>query len=272
MSVDPLLRAEGENPPAEEVDGLDPQLDDSPLGQQTGDDDPRARIAAIIIAAMAPEIAPFAERSLEHGEPFGVGNAILQTAVLSEQPVLLVHAGIGLVNAASAITAALHRYRPELVVSVGSAGGIRGRARVGDVAVSERLVYSTADAVGFGYAMGQVPGMPTHFRGDAAVLASAVSAHGVVVGPFASGDVFVQGPLLDAVLANFPDALAVDMESTAIAQVCHSHGVRFCSIRGISDLCGPAAEAEHAERVDDVSERAAEVVVRVLRSLRPSAT
>ena len=38
--------------------------------------------------------------------------------------------------------------------------------------------------------------------------------------------------------ANFPDALAVDMESGAIAQVCHLNKVPFLALRVISDSPG----------------------------------
>ncbi|MCT1459324.1 5'-methylthioadenosine/S-adenosylhomocysteine nucleosidase [Aestuariimicrobium sp. p3-SID1156] len=243
---------------------LDPELDHSPLGTDAEPDDPRIPVQAVIIAAMAPEIEPFVERSEEQGEAFQVGGALMRTAALRDHDVVLVHSGIGTVNAASAAVAALHRYLPDWVISVGSAGGIRGKVGIGDVAVSTSLRYSTADAVGFGYDMGQIPGMPASFSSDAAARSAVQGAEGVVAGPFASGDVFVQGPLLDAVLANFPDVIAVDMESTAIAQVCHSYGVGFVSVRGISDLCGPAAAEEHEQRVGNVSERAADIVVALL--------
>ena len=65
-------------------------------------------------------------------------------------------------------------------------------------------------------------------------------------------------------LSDCPDAVAVDMESTAIAQVCRSLDVGFASIRGSSDLCGPAANEEHPERVEGASERAASIVVELL--------
>lgn len=239
---------------------LDPELDASPLGVAPEPEDPRIRVQAVILAAMAPEIAPFAERGSDHGEAFDVGNAIFQTVALAGADVVLVHTGIGLVNAASATVAALHRYLPDWVISVGSAGGIRGKVQVGDVAVSTKLVYSTADAVGFGYELGQVPGMPARFSADAHAASLVKGMDGVVTGPFASGDVFTQGSWLEHVTTNFPEVVAVDMESTAIAQVCHSYGVGFVSIRGISDLCGTHAGEENAERAGDVSERAADIV------------
>ena len=42
------------------------------------------------------------------------------------------------------------------------------------------------------------------------------------------------------ILELYPDAIAVDMESAAIAQVCHIKGVPFVCIRVISDTPGAA--------------------------------
>lgn len=226
---------------------------------------PSPAIAAALVAAMDEEIEPFVALASDVGEEGRLGNASARRATLSGRSVLLVRSGIGLVNAASAATAVIQRWQPGLVLSVGSAGGIRGKVQVGDVVASTHLVYSTADATGFGYALGQVPGMPARFQGDPEVLSAL--GEDIARGAFASGDVFVTGQLLDSVVERFPEVSVVDMESTAIAQVCHSYDVPFCSVRGISDLCGPAADTEHAERVDDVSARAATRLISVLPKL-----
>ncbi len=81
--------------------------------------------------------------------------------------------------------------------------------------------------------------MPPRFDADARLLgrALAVDAGGVriVRGLLASGDAFVaERGQQDAIRARFPDAIAVDMESGALAQVCHAAGVPFLSLRILS--------------------------------------
>ena len=49
----------------------------------------------------------------------------------------------------------------------------------------------------------------------------------------------------DSILQRFPDALAVDMESAAIAQVCRIYDIPFISFRIISDT------NDKDDRVDD---------------------
>ena len=56
-------------------------------------------------------------------------------------------------------------------------------------------------------------------------------------GLIVTGDWFVDSKdKMKSILQSFPDALAVDMESASIAQVCHIYGVPFVSFRIISDI------------------------------------
>ena len=55
-------------------------------------------------------------------------------------------------------------------------------------------------------------------------------------GLICTGDWFVTTAQEDEkILKTYPEALACDMESAAIAQVCHHYGVPFLSFRIISD-------------------------------------
>jgi adenosylhomocysteine nucleosidase len=56
------------------------------------------------------------------------------------------------------------------------------------------------------------------------------------------------------------------MESSALAQTCASLGAPFPAIRGISDLCGPASDADFLTHVDDAADRSAEVAAAVVGS------
>jgi len=64
----------------------------------------------------------------------------------------------------------------------------------------------------------------------------------VVLGPLATGDEFVSGEEAKArVREALPHAMAVDMESAAVGQVAHEHGVPVTVLRVVSDGCGPDA-------------------------------
>ncbi len=56
-------------------------------------------------------------------------------------------------------------------------------------------------------------------------------------GLIVSGDAFINGSVnLAKIRHNFPQAIAVEMEATAIAHVCHNFSVPFVVVRAISDV------------------------------------
>lgn len=229
--------------------------------------------AAIVLVAMDEEAAPFLAAAVRASEPRAVGNALQWELEVDSRPVLLVRTGIGLVNAAGGLTAAiLHEGgdRP-LVVSAGTAGGLGADVRVGEVVIGAEYVQTDADARAFGYALGQVPGMPARYSGHAAALAAELSpmmpdgsAIAVRRGLIVSGDTFVSGEHVERVRSDFPGALATDMESVALAQTAHVHRLAFVSVRGISDLCAPGEFEAH---VDDAADRSMAVVRALLGAL-----
>lgn len=229
-------------------------------------------VDAIVAVAMAEEAAPFLAAGCA-STPRSVGNAVQWQLELDAHSILLVRTGIGLVNAACGLTAAiLGAGQPSsLVISAGSAGGLGAQVRVGDVIVGSEYAQTDADARAFGYALGQVPGMPARYRGHASALAVSDSGLGgetrVLRGLILSSDTFVAAEHVERVRCEFPGALATDMESVALAQTAHVYGVPFVSVRAISDLCAPGAFEAH---IDGAAERSAAVVRALLAALRAS--
>jgi adenosylhomocysteine nucleosidase len=67
----------------------------------------------------------------------------------------------------------------------------------------------------------------------------AQTPHAVRMGLICTGDQFISGAEPVAkILQHFPQALACDMESAAIAQTCYRYQVPFLSMRLISDVAG----------------------------------
>jgi len=233
-------------------------------------------VRAVVVAAMPDEAAPFLARAEHIAEPVTVGGAEHHELELAGQQVLLVRAGIGLANAASAASAALVLVaaaggQPSALISAGTAGGVQAGVHVGEIVLGTEHLYTGADARAFGYALGQVPGMPATFPGDPelrkAALAAEVGDLTLRTGQMLSGDQFVDAQLVGPVREQFPGGLSTDMETTALAQVAHVYGVPFLAVRGISDLCGPAGADDHLTHVDDAAERSAVVVAGLLAAL-----
>lgn len=161
--------------------------------------------------------------------------------------IALLSCGIGKVNAALGAAALVREFRPDCVVSTGVAGGLDPSLDVMDVIAGREVAYHDVDC-GPGNVPGQVQGLPPRFAGDAKLLQAALSLASPVhirAGLIASGDRFVsRAEDRESIRVLFPDALAVDMESGAIAQTCHLLGVPFLSFRIVSDV--PGANGHYA--------------------------
>ena len=196
-----------------------------------------------IITAMSMEheqvVRLLNEKKEYTGGPFSftVGQAGGNTLVLMQ-------CGIGKVNAAAGAVELISRFQPDCIISTGVAGGIDACLKVMDVVASSHIVYHDVWC-GEGNEYGQVQGLPTFFTGNEALLQCARSltpeAEGMTIhsGLICSGDKFITDRAeLDYIKGRFPQGLAVDMESGAIAQVCHLYKVPFISFRIISDTPG----------------------------------
>lgn len=185
---------------------------------------------------------------------------------LGGNTIFVVECGIGKVNAAVGASELVTRMRPDMVVSTGVAGGIDAKAGVMEVVAATEVVYHDVWC-GMGNAYGQVQGLPPRFTCDGRLVRKAVSlplAVPVHAGLICTGDKFItERGELDAIKAAFPEGLAVDMESAAIAQVCHLYGVPFISFRIVSDT--PGADA-HWQQYEDFWETMADRSFGVVRT------
>ncbi len=187
-----------------------------------------------IIAAMSKEMALL--MPLLHNQARTTVNGLtFHTGTIGRHDIVLVQSGIGKVNAALTALTLVDTFHPGLVINSGVAGGV-GVARVLDVVIPDRVAYHDVWC-GPGTEPGQADGMPRCF--GCPLPAAVVDSLGVRRGLLASGDTFVSRPEEVArIRAMYPDAVAVDMESAAIAHVCHIKDVPFVCVRVISDTPG----------------------------------
>lgn len=181
----------------------------------------------------------------------GDNDAQAYTGRIGVHDVVAMQCGIGKVNAALAADALLRTHKPDLLLNTGVAGGLTSATPVMTVVVADRVAYHDVWC-GPDTPWGQAAGCPTCFEADPAVAhmplleVTAGVEHGLLV----SGDIFVGGDEEPKrILSRWPEALAVDMESGALAQVCYRRGVPFCCLRVISDC--PGADTDNAAQYGD---------------------
>ncbi|MDY0135940.1 MAG: 5'-methylthioadenosine/S-adenosylhomocysteine nucleosidase [Thiomicrospira sp.] len=197
-----------------------------------------------IIGAMEEEVILLREQIQQLKTEIHAGFEFYRGDIFGREVVLL-RSGIGKVNAAMSTTLLIDHYQPIAVINTGSAGGFHTELEVGDIVISSSVCHHDVDVTPFGYAHGQVPGLPACFLPDADLVQkaqAAIEALGEVThmhGMIATGDRFMHLP--DDVLqtrGKFPEMIACEMEAAAVAQVCHQFKTPFVVIRALSDIAG----------------------------------
>jgi adenosylhomocysteine nucleosidase len=180
---------------------------------------------------------------------------------LAGKQVALSLSGIGKVNAAISTTLLIQLFDCQIIVNTGSAAGLSPGMVAGDVVISDRVIHHDVDATAFDYALGQVPRMPLAYEADKDLVdmlshfSDPDFPHQIHVGCVSSGDAFV----CDArpIKENFPVAVALDMESSGVAQTCYRFAVPFVVVRSISDDGGEGAKMTHEAFLEIAGENSA---------------
>ena len=226
-------------------------------------------------------------------QPQRVGGREFWCGHLHGQPVVAVLSGIGKVAAATTATALIERFGVQRIVFTGVAGGLGDGVKVGDVVVARSFLQHDMDASPI-FPRHEVPGYGrASFDADAALSArlamaseqvlqtlpaqlgaEVVQAFGLQAprchqGLLLSGDRFVTTSAESAALrAELPQALAVEMEGAAFAQVCHDYGVPLAVVRTISDRADDAAHVDFPRFLREVASRYSGAIIETLLSQR----
>lgn len=218
-----------------------------------------------IIAAMSKEMKLLIPL-LENHATVNVNGIEYHTGTIAGREIVAVQSGIGKVNAAVSTLTLIETFHPALVINTGVAGGT-GRTNVLDVVIPDSIGYHDVWC-GPDTEPGQAAGCPRLFENP--LPAGLVESLGARRGVLASGDIFVTTPAqVEHILDLYPEAVAVDMESGAIAQVCYIKSVPFVAIRVISDT--PGRHDDNASQYTDfwsaAPERTFEILTRLLEAI-----
>jgi len=157
---------------------------------------------------------------------------------VGKHDVMVMQCGIGKVNAAMGTLMLVNHFAPNFVINSGVAGGADTAVNVLDVVAGARVAYHDVWC-GPESDLGRVQGLPLYFEGASRLLELLPDHDDIHKGLICSGDQFIDKKEdVERIKGIFPDALAVDMESGAIAHVCHVCGVPFLALRVISDSPG----------------------------------
>ncbi|MCV2506171.1 MAG: 5'-methylthioadenosine/adenosylhomocysteine nucleosidase [Candidatus Lightella neohaematopini] len=176
---------------------------------------------------------------------------------ISSIRVIIIETGVGKVSASLGTTILISYFLPNLVINIGLAGSLVPYIKKHDLVISQSTCYYDVNVTSFGYKIGQVPKHPLIFNTPKHILSIAKifnkKEKNIFFGLIISGDNFINNTsALNNIRNNFPKALVVDMESTAIAQVCYRFNIPFISIKQVSDHADNIANIEFMHAIKNI--------------------
>ena len=174
--------------------------------------------------------------------------------------VVTVHCGIGKVNAAAA-TAYIIANGADCIINTGLSGGINHIGR-GMITLPDRLMEHDFDLTVLGYDFAAKPQKDYIYTANDRLNRAFLSVcPDAKVGMMVTGDCFVSNSELKNTLIDRFDAVSCDMESAAVASVCHFAGVPFTAVRRISDDAGENANESYSDMNNREEDTLAEIVI-----------
>lgn len=246
-----------------------------------------------ILGAMRAEIE-LLRAQLQRPVPRTIAGIEFIEGTLSGRFVVITGVGVGKVNAAITTTLLIEHYRPQRVIFTGVAGALDSTLSPGDIVIATYSAQHDLGAVladgttNFGArpANDSTPN-PVRFLSDTLLLrvarmvgthpeshplrSGAQPAWRVREGAVLTGDVFLANDSVRRDLRRrFPEALAVEMEGAAVAQVCWQFGrVPLLVVRSISDGAGASAPETYREFLRRAAANSSELVARIVAELPP---
>lgn len=169
-----------------------------------------------LVCALPLELSDFVGRCTKVKKYTG-GKFTFRGGFYGDIRIATVDSGPGMARARRATEALIEGHSPRWIVSTGFCGALRPEMKVGQIVVSNKITTTNNEELTVDVGMSTDP------------------ARGLYVGKTITVEQIVRTVAQKQTLAEQSGAIAVDMESHAVASVCHDRKNRFLAIRAISD-------------------------------------
>ncbi|ACH94618.1 5'-methylthioadenosine/adenosylhomocysteine nucleosidase [Borrelia recurrentis] len=236
----------------------------------------------ILITSAMDEEAREIHQIIENKEEIKIDNYLGEKKIykgeIEGHKIISLTTGIGKVNAAMWNSYIIAKYQITHIINSGTAGGLQesSNIKISDIIISSQTAFYDFNLTQFDYQIGQVPGFPQKFESDKTLLNKVISIIkdkfqnvNVHIGLILTGDQFIEDEKqIEKIKNDFKDALAVEMESAAIAQVAYTFNIPFIVTRSISDF--PNNKNNHIDFnkfLQDASKNSAKMVRELIKSI-----
>ncbi len=220
-----------------------------------------------IIAAMQEEMQEI-KKIMTEIEEKEVYELTFFKGKINNKNIVLVESGVGKVNAARTTQILIDNFKVEAIINVGSAGCANNELEIGDIVIGKKLVQHDFDITAFGHPKGFISNVGENVESDSELIRKMEQTISklqdkefkIKVGTIASGDIFcTEKTMKDKIRTKF-NADAIEMEGSAIAQVCKLDNIPFIVIRSISDNPNGNNNITFEQFLEKASKRCAQII------------
>ena len=180
---------------------------------------------------------------------------------------VVVKSNVGKVNSSRVCQILIDKFKPALVINIGTAGSVNNKLDIGDVVVADKLVQYDFDVTPFGRKLGEIENIGEFIEVDKNLL-NLFNNTNVIIGTIATGDKFIVNPEEKNNIKNIFNALCIEMEGASIAQVCFLDKVPFLVIRSITDKPDESSKIDFDTFLESSSIKAANILKEILRNIK----
>ena len=220
-----------------------------------------------IIAAMQEEMQEI-KKIMQDIENIKIYELNFFKGTINNKNVVLVEAGVGKVNAARVTQILIDNFNIQGIINVGSAGSCNDELEIGDIVIGKKLVQHDFDITAFGHEKGFISNVGQFVESDDRLISQMEEViksiknkyFNIKIGTIASGDIFCTEPKMKEKIRNKFNADCIEMEGSAIAQVCKLDNIPFLVIRSISDKPNGQNEITFDKFLEKASKRCAYII------------
>lgn len=176
---------------------------------------------------------------------------------------IAVKAGIGKVNAAATAAFLIADDNVDAIINFGLSGAVSGLKK-DDIVAGTTYTECDFDLTAIGYPLGQKPQDTVVYNADENLLAAALKIDGIKTAECGCGDIFLADKSKKDLYKDTFGINEFDMETGAVASVCHDANIPFLAIRQISDTADDAAPDSYKQKNALCEKTLTEVVMQLI--------
>ncbi|WP_268957512.1 5'-methylthioadenosine/adenosylhomocysteine nucleosidase [Paenibacillus albiflavus] len=206
-----------------------------------------------LIGAMKEEVEMIISQ-MDHVTESTKAGILYREGTFRNKQVVVCMTGVGKVNAAVCTQQLIETFGVDAVLFTGVAGALDPALEIGDIVVSTECMQHDMDVTPLGFKRGIIPYQENSiFAADADLVKLAKASCDklfsgrAVLGRVLSGDQFIASPDVVRMLRQDLEGACVEMEGSAVAQVCAMHQIPYVVIRSMSDKADGSADVSYAE-------------------------